>query len=64
MTKVFEEGSENLMRADILLTQIDEQRNQLYILVHNRSLVDPDVVQMSQKLDQLLNLYHTLMTCE
>lgn len=64
MTKVFEEGSENLMRADILLTQIDEQRNQLYILVHNRSLVDPDVVQMSQKLDQLLNLYHTLMTCK
>lgn len=60
-TKVEGKGSEDLMRTDELLIQIDEQRNQLYLLAQSRMLADPEVVQMSQNLDQLLNLYNSLM---
>ncbi|AHF08014.1 sporulation protein Spo0E [Desulfitobacterium metallireducens DSM 15288] len=52
------------MRADKLLSQIDEQRNRLYNLANGRRLVDPEVVQMSQELDQLLNLYTILIKRE
>ncbi|WP_006715730.1 aspartyl-phosphate phosphatase Spo0E family protein [Desulfitobacterium metallireducens] len=64
MTETFEEGSDRLMRADKLLSQIDEQRNRLYNLANGRRLVDPEVVQMSQELDQLLNLYTILIKRE
>lgn len=56
----FEEESENLMRADTLLNRIEEQRYLLYITARNRRLADPEVVQMSQTLDRLLNQYHAL----
>ncbi|MEA4900317.1 aspartyl-phosphate phosphatase Spo0E family protein [Desulfitobacterium sp.] len=62
MTGTLEERSENPMQASVLLNQINEQRNRLYILANNRMLIDPEVVRMSQELDQLLNLYHTLIT--
>lgn len=64
MTEAFEEGYENPMRADKLLVQIDEHRSRLYILAAHRSLVDPEVVQMSQELDDLLNLYNNLIKNE
>lgn len=61
-TDAFGERSENLMRADTLLNQIEEQRYLLYITARNRSLADTEVVQMSQRLDRLLNQYRSLTT--
>lgn len=63
-TGAFEEGSENLMRVDRLLNQIEEQRYLLYRVARNRNLADPEVVKMSQELDRLLNQYCSLTTQE
>lgn len=41
-----------------ILYFIENLREQLNTLAQNRSLVDPEVVQLSQLLDSLLNLYH------
>lgn len=47
------------MRMDTmyLLQEIENLRNQLYVLSKDRELADPAVVRMSQELDYLLNLY-------
>ncbi|HVJ49778.1 MAG TPA: aspartyl-phosphate phosphatase Spo0E family protein [Desulfitobacterium sp.] len=50
------------MQTDRLLKKIENQRNLLYAKAKDRRLVDPEVVQMSQKLDRLLNQYHSLVT--
>lgn len=41
-----------------LLKEIEELRQQLYSLSCDKELADPAVVLMSQKLDDLLNLYY------
>ncbi len=41
-----------------LLKQIEDLRNKLYLLSQGRDLADPAVVEMSQELDTLLNLYN------
>lgn len=41
-----------------LLSQIEVLRYQLYILSKGKELADPEVVQVSQELDRLLNEYH------
>lgn len=41
-----------------LLKQIEDLRSKLYILSQGRDLADPAVVEMSQELDTLLNLYN------
>lgn len=46
------------MRIEGLLTQIEKIRQELYNLARNKILNDPDVIEMSQKLDHLLNEYH------
>jgi hypothetical protein len=62
MTKPDQKGREHLMRSEKLLMKIDEHRDRLYILAQNRRLADPEVVQLSQELDELLNLYNSLIT--
>lgn len=64
MTNANEKGSNSSRIADKLLVQINTQRNQLYLFADSRHLADPEVVQMSQELDRLLNLYNTLIECE
>lgn len=58
------EGCENRRIAEELLEKIEEQRYMLYIIARNKNLIDLEVVQMSQKLDELLNEYHHYMTEE
>lgn len=41
-----------------LIEQIEELRYRLYGLSKGKELVDPEVVQMSQELDRLLNEYY------
>lgn len=41
-----------------LLVRIEELRYQLYLLSRGRDLVDPEVVQVSQELDRVLNEYY------
>lgn len=41
-----------------LLSQIEELRYQLYILSKGKELADPEVVQVSQELDRLLNAFY------
>lgn len=41
-----------------LLDQIEKLRYGLYALSDGKELVDPEVVQVSQELDRLLNEYH------
>lgn len=62
MTKPDQKGREHLMRSEKLLMKIDEHRDRLYTLAQNRRLADPEVVQLSQELDELLNLYNSLIT--
>lgn len=52
------------MRAEQLLSRIEELRYLLYSMAKDRRLADPEVVHMSQKLDQLLNQYYFLVTGE
>lgn len=63
ITDSFEGGRKReSMQTDRLLKKIENQRNLLYAKAKDRRLVDPEVVQMSQKLDRLLNQYHSLVT--
>jgi len=41
-----------------LLKRIEELRNRLNLFAFARSLVDPEVVSLSQLLDRLLNQYY------
>lgn len=41
-----------------LLKRIEDLRTKLYLISKGKDLVDPEVVQMSQELDDLLNLYN------
>lgn len=41
-----------------LLDRIEVLRYQLYILSKGKDLVDPEVVQVSQELDRILNEYY------
>lgn len=59
-----DKGSDNRRLAEELLEEIEEQRYMLYIIARNKKLIDAEVVQMSQKLDELLNEYHHYMTEE
>lgn len=46
------------MESGHLLKEIEDLRRQLYVLSQDKELADPAVVQMSQELDILLNLYY------
>ena len=41
-----------------LIDQIEELRYRLYLLSKGKELIHPEVVQISQDLDQLLNEYY------
>lgn len=41
-----------------ILNLIEVMREQLNRVAHNRPLIDPEVIKLSQSLDSLLNLYH------
>lgn len=41
-----------------LLKRIEDLRSKLYLISQGKDLVDPEVVQMSQELDTLLNIYN------
>lgn len=43
---------------DSLFSQIEELRYQLYYLSKGKELADPEVVQVSQDLDRLLNEFY------
>lgn len=43
-----------------LLLQIEELRRRLNKFAFGRSLVDPEIVELSQRLDHLLNEYYRL----
>lgn len=43
-----------------LLEMIEKLRQEMYILAEGRSLADPDVIEISQRLDRLLNQYFHL----
>jgi hypothetical protein len=43
-----------------LIRSIENLREQLNLLALNRTLVDPDVVDLSQRLDALLNIYNSM----
>ena len=50
-------GGERVDSREIL-NIIEILRKQLVYVAQDKSLVDPDVVQLSQKLDECLNLYY------
>lgn len=41
-----------------ILNIIEILRKQLVSLAQNRTLIDPEVVQLSQRLDECLNMYY------
>ena len=41
-----------------ILCLIEDKREQLNRMGKNKSLIDPEVVQLSQFIDSLLNMYH------
>lgn len=41
-----------------ILYLIEKLREKLNIRAQNKSLIDPEIVQLSQLLDSFLNLYH------
>ncbi|MHB8124566.1 MAG: aspartyl-phosphate phosphatase Spo0E family protein [Desulfitobacteriaceae bacterium] len=43
---------------EILLQRIEELRTRLHNFAHTESLVAPEIVELSQRLDSLLNQYH------
>jgi hypothetical protein len=47
-----------------LLKRIEGLREKLYDIGLNRNLIDPEVIQVSQQLDQLLNQYHRIISCK
>ncbi|MGE4273832.1 MAG: Spo0E family sporulation regulatory protein-aspartic acid phosphatase [Desulfitobacterium sp.] len=46
------------MDIEYLLREIEDLRHQLYVLSEDKELSDPAVVQLSQELDILLNIYY------
>ncbi|WP_088186680.1 aspartyl-phosphate phosphatase Spo0E family protein [Desulfosporosinus sp. FKA] len=48
------------MSAVELLKSIEIVREKLNTLGSNKSLVDPEVIQLSQRLDLLLNIYYSM----
>lgn len=42
-----------------LLREIEEYRLKMYELANKKNLTDPEVINISQRLDQLLNKYNT-----
>ncbi|RNC27959.1 MAG: hypothetical protein AWM53_02070 [Candidatus Dichloromethanomonas elyunquensis] len=48
----------------ILLKRIERLRSKLNKFGVNRDLVDPEVVQLSQELDFVLNKYYQFMSCK
>lgn len=44
-----------------ILNKIEDLRQQLHELVKEKSLLDPDVLAASKKLDKKLNEYHQLL---
>ncbi|SPF53618.1 Spo0E like sporulation regulatory protein [Candidatus Desulfosporosinus infrequens] len=50
------------MSSAELLCLIEDKREQLNRMGENESLINPDVVQLSQFIDLLLNLYHQAQT--
>lgn len=51
-------GSGRGMSSVEILYLIENLREKLNIITQNKSLIDPEVVQLSQSLDTFLNLYH------
>lgn len=45
-----------------VLKMVEYLRQELYKAVQGRSLTDPEVIEVSQELDHLLNQYHCLST--
>lgn len=45
-------------RKLMLLTEIEELRLRLYSVAGNKDLVDPEVLNLSRRLDRLLNEYY------
>lgn len=51
-------------KIDDIKNQIEKLRKQLYELAKEKSLSDPEVVETSQRLDDLLNEYERLKNSE
>jgi len=53
---------ENMQKYEYLLTEIDDMRKSMYIVIERGlSLSDIEVVEVSQRLDSLLNEYSNLI---
>jgi hypothetical protein len=50
------------MSPDEVLRLIENLRSELIRLAQHKSLIDPEVVKLSQLLDSYLTLYHHIMT--
>ncbi|WP_088188055.1 aspartyl-phosphate phosphatase Spo0E family protein [Desulfosporosinus sp. FKA] len=50
------------MSLDELLYLIEEMREKLNRIAVQRSLIDPEVIKLSQIIDSLLNLYHNTLS--
>ena len=48
------------MSEEDLLQRIEELRKKLNAFALGKSLIDPEVISLSQLLDCLLNQYHTI----
>lgn len=48
------------MEYSKLLKSIENLRIELYLITEDRELLDPEVIAISQQLDQLLNEYNRL----
>lgn len=52
---------ENMQKYEYLLTEIDDIRKSMYVIIERgSSLTDIEVVEVSQRLDSLLNEYINL----
>ncbi|MGC7871102.1 aspartyl-phosphate phosphatase Spo0E family protein [Desulfosporosinus sp. SYSU MS00001] len=50
------------MNQDEVLGLIESLRSQLVMLAQHKSLIDPEVIKLSQRLDSYLTLYHIIMS--
>lgn len=60
--KLFYKRGKSVMNTNQLLKNIEEYRAMMIVLANTTSLSHPKVVDISTKLDNLLNKYDTLRT--
>jgi hypothetical protein len=54
----WKEGWRMEAHVNLLLSNIEKTRSEMIVLAHQYGYSNPSVIQCSQKLDLLLNVYH------